>query len=394
MKMRFAAIRLMRPVVSALLLMTWRIALAAGAVNTPLLTVDVREDAMIVPLQIAGKRYPFLLDTGASQFFIDNHVAQALTQPAPEETVPAIYQRNFRAGIHSVDGVLKPQQMQLWRPLDVALGRYTVPAADPWVGIDLAPFTEVLGVKIAGVIGADMFRQLNWQVDNQRHRLTIFAFPPATLGWPHCLPYRDGFGEAPTLILSYLDSTLSMTVDTGAGRSYAGQRFIDFASRAGDASQGEKEMRSLSATGVSHTRGYRLNALRFNQMPLGSFSAVLNPRERYALGMNFFARFDDYLFIPSQMLFCYRAQNFTRDEPLPLRQLSLRYIADRVEFFYNAPDEIGRLGLQNGDVLLEVNGERVRPQDIDRLRHRLRSAPSGQLALTIERHGKQSVVRL
>ncbi|WP_455814689.1 hypothetical protein [Pseudomonas graminis] len=129
-------------------------------------------------------------------------------------------------------------------------------------------------------------------------------------------------------------------------------------------------------------------------MPLGKLLARENKQGAYGLGMNFLARFDSYLFLPKKMLFCYRQQRFTRDEPAPQRILAIRYYAHRVELFSNPPAALARFGLQNGDVLVEVNGSKVLPEGIHYLRIALADTPAGQLTLKIDRHGKMKTIRM
>lgn len=366
---------------------------AVGAPQ-PVLTDRVRPDVLIVPVAISGRQYHFLLDTGISALIIDNALASELTQRLPGDQVPALQRAILAAGIQTPGGPLSQDMFLLWQPLAMAIGDRVLPASTPWLGRDLSAFTQMTGAKIDGILGRDIFRQFAWQVDNQQGQLSVWQQAPGTLDYPVCVPYRDAYDSGPELLLDYHNRPVHMRVDTGVYYSYIGDELIK-ASRERPESAVLTGINQpvLGLTGHEVNDGYSLTGLSFNQMPLGKLLVRENKQGVYGLGMNFLARFDSYLFMPKKMLFCYREQHFTRDEPEPQRILTVRYYAHRVEFFSNSPTALARFGLQNGDVLVEVNGSKVLPEGIHQLRIALADTPAGQLTLKIERRGKMKIIR-
>jgi len=361
----------------------------------PVLTVPVRPDALIVPVAIRGREFHFLLDTGISTLVIDNALASELTQRLPDNQVSPLQRAILGAGIQTSGGPLPSDVLLLWQPMAMAIGDRVLPARAPWLGMDLSALTQVTGVKIDGILGQDIFRQFAWQVDNQQGQLSVWQQAPATLDYSQCVPYRDAYDSGPELLLDYYHRPVHMTVDTGVYYSYIGDELIKISrERAESAVLPGINQPVLGITGQVVSDGYSLTGLSFNQMPLGKLLACENKKGAYGLGMNFLARFDSYLFMPKKMLFCYQQQRFTRDEPAPQRILAVRYYAHRVEFFSNPPTVLARFGLQNGDVLVEVNGSKVQPEGIHHLRIALADTPPGQLTLKIERHGKMKTIRM
>ncbi|WP_125933111.1 hypothetical protein [Candidatus Sodalis sp. SoCistrobi] len=51
-----------------------------------------------------------------------------------------------------------------------------------------------------------------------------------------------------------------------------------------------------------------------------------------------------------------------------MRNIGIRFHQQRVEIFYNQPQDLARYGLQNGDLLREVNGRAVTPEAISDIR--------------------------
>jgi hypothetical protein len=149
-----------------------------------------------------------------------------------------------------------------------------------------------------------------------------------------------------------------------------------------------------TANGISEASEYLIDGLVFEGMPVGRLRAQENPDGLNVVGMGFLSRFDSYALIPAEMIFCYNAKNFTRDDHRPLRQISLIYVDGRVELFKAGKDDVAGYGLKHGDVLLEVNGKKVQPADIEQLREDLRVAPQGELTILIDRSGERKSIKL
>lgn len=361
----------------------------------PLLTVPARPDVLIVPVTIRGRQYHFLLDTGVSTLVIDNALANTLTQPVSDDQVPALHRAIMAAGIYSAGRILPGDAFQLWKPMTIAIGDAVLPASTPWLGTDLSAFTQVTGEKVDGILGQDIFRQFTWQVDNQKQQLTAWRQVPGTLQYPVCVPYHDAYDAGPQLMLDYHNRPVPMTVNTGVDYSYIGEELIKVSrERPESAVLTGINQPVLGLNGPEVSDGYSLTGLSFNHMPLGRLLTRESKRGAFGLGMNFLARFDRYLFLPDKMLFCYEEQRFTRDEPAPRRILLVRYYDQRVELFSNPSTALSRFGLHNGDVLVEVNGSKVRPDNIYQLRRVLADTPSGELTLKIERRGKKKTIRI
>jgi len=363
--------------------------------SVPLLTASVRPDALIIPVTIRGRLYHFLLDTGMNTLVVDNLLANELTQKEPADQIPLLYQQTLAASIRSASGILHQQGLQVWRPLAIGIGDAVLPATTPWLGADLSALTQANGVNIDGIVGMDVFRQFTWQMDNLTRELTVWQQEPGDLDYPACVPYRDGDAAGPQLVLDYHQRPVHMTLNTGSDYSYIGTELINASrERPESAVLTGINQPALGLGGESVSDGYLLSGLQFNQLPLGNMLVRENKQGALGLGMNFLVRFDRYLFLPDKMLFCYREQHFTRDEPAPLRVLAVRFYGKRVELYSNPADALLPFGLQNGDALLRVNARPVRPEEIHALRHTLADTPAGQLTLKIERRGKVKTIHI
>ncbi|MGV7962836.1 aspartyl protease family protein [Photorhabdus tasmaniensis] len=363
--------------------------------NKPALSTKLnihQPTSIIVPVTISGKKYQFLLDTGASYTFIDNELAKTLTQITPESNIPVTFHHMLSDGlITTSEKRLHKDDLTLWQPLALTIGNYSVPASDPWIGIDMNLFNQSIGQKLDGILGIDTFRQLNWEVNNLNHTLTVWHHAPSILNYQQCEPYSDSYGKSPAIQVS----NVIFNVDTGADYSYVSQEFITYLKKEHkDKIYEGINVKYASASGLDSSKEYLIDGFYLQQLPVGRLRVSENKNDQYYLGMSFLSRFDDYLFIPNKMLLCFNAKNFTRYDSKLLRTIAVRYFNNKVEIFYNEPKDIEKFGLKNGDVVLEVNGQKVLPKDITYVRNQLSETPSGKLTIKIERKGSQQIINI
>ncbi|ERT13626.1 aspartyl protease family protein [Photorhabdus temperata] len=363
--------------------------------NKPVLSTKLniyQPTTIIVPVTISGKKYQFLLDTGASYTFIDNELAKTLTEITPESNIPVTFHHMLSDGlITTSEKRLHKDELTLWQPLAITIGNYSVPASDPWIGIDMNLFNQSIGQKLDGILGIDTFRQLNWEVNNLNHTLTIWRHAPSILNYQQCEPYSDSYGKSPAIQVS----NVIFNIDTGADYSYVSQEFIEYLKKDHKDKISEGiNVKYASASGLASGKEYLIDGFYLQQLPVGRLRVSENKNDQYYLGMSFLSRFDDYLFIPNKMLLCFNAKNFTRYDSKLLRTIAVRYFNNKVEIFYNEPKDIEKFGLKNGDIVLEVNSQKVLPEDITYLRNQLSETPSGKLTIKIERNGAQQVINI
>jgi predicted aspartyl protease len=363
--------------------------------NQPVLIIPINRHAIIVPVAINGRNYRFLLDTGASYTMIDNALAATLTRATPESQIPFVFQQMLAAGLTTVDGKLKKDDIKLWQAKPIALGDYQIVGADPWLGHDMSLLTQSLGERIDGILGVEVFRQLSWAVDNTHKTLTIWQQAPSTLGYRQCVPYNDTHGGSPEIAIDFTNNWASFRVDTGADYTIVSGEFLKFLhDNGGQVEQTGNDAPSVSASGLGSTDSYLVDGLSFNNTAIGSLQVGQGNSGFNHIGMNFLARFEQYLFTPNKMLFCYNAASFTRNEQKPLRNIAVRYFEGRIEVSHNPPADIARYDLQNGDKLLEINGRKAVPAQIGDVRQMLMDKPVGTLKLLIERDGRQKALTL
>ncbi len=368
------------------------------AANDPILTTPLRPYAQpLVPVTIDGKPYHFILDTGAPYTFIDNRSAAALSKALPSKDVPE-YFRDYVGGLAVIDGTaLKQDQVVYWETRPIQIGTRSISSSVPWIGVDLSMFDMSYGSHVDGLLGANAFRQLNWGFDNVAHTLTVWSQPPSTAGYERCAPYEDAFGSSPSLnILLANGNGGPMKIDTGSTFTASPLDHIQIFKDQGATVEDIGKFSRMSANGVYEVDSYLVDGLHLGDLPIGQLQTFASQEGGSStLGMNFLSRFDRFAFIPSEMLFCFNARHFTRNDPKPVRLIELSVESGHLLIGpANLSSDSLPEGLEPGDVLVSVNGKPVEPADIEALRHQLAYTPSGQLELQIEREGTQSTIKL
>jgi predicted aspartyl protease len=361
----------------------------------PILITRLRPYAQpLVPVTIDGKLYRFILDTGAPYTFIDNRAAETITRALADDQVPE-YFRNYMGRLGTLGADIEPGQMKYWQPKPLLIGGQPIEGSVPWVGMDLSPLDFSYGSHVDGLLGANAFRQLNWGMDNVAHTLTVWSRPPSTAGYTHCSAYADAFGAGPDLTLQVANGNGGpMRIDTGATYESISQDTLAVLQQQGATVEKIGQSTRLGASGTYEAANYLVDGLHFDGKLIGRMH-VYESSGSNNLGMAFLSRFDNYVFIPSEMLFCYSARRFTRDDAKPVRSVELSGEAGHllIGAANTAPDSLPE-GLTPDDVLLAVNNQPADPMDIESIRRELTNTPVGELTLQVERQGKTLTIRL
>ncbi len=352
------------------------------------------EDNLIVPVTIGNKTYSFLVDTGASITVIDSSIANDVTDSIELSSLSAHYQKDFE-NIKTVSGSIENNDITFLKPVPISIGVKTIGDQEVWVSLDIALVSQAVGMNLDGILGIDTFRQMNWLVDNSAQRLTVMGEAPPSAQFDQCIGYSDSYNRSPMLNVNYGNNNISVLVDTGASNGYFGQEFVNhLLHNTQSAVKIPHAALSVDANGFSRTDEYVLSDLEFNGMPIGDIQISGNAGEQYALGMDFFSRFQQYAFMPSKMMFCYNADTIEQEWKKPYRTIYVRYANERLEVFYNPEALITSHGLENGDIILKVNGKTYKPSKIRKLNEMLSYTAKGELSITIQRGDEVKTIQL
>ncbi|MEX5996577.1 hypothetical protein [Providencia vermicola] len=103
--------------------------------------------------------------------------------------------------------------------------------------------------------------------------------------------------------------------------------------------------------------------------------------------MSALASFDKYLLSPDRMLICYNSHKSPEKELQDIRKINIRMFNNNIEFFYNNEDTLAKYPIQNGDVLMSLNGVSYPTKALVKVQHLINTLPKGQLSLVLRRQG-------
>ncbi|MFM5169617.1 aspartyl protease family protein [Aeromonas veronii] len=352
----------------------------------PVLTVHY-ESAPLIPVTIAGEQYQFLLDTGASITFIDRRLASRFKALTLSE-LPRAYQADF-ASVSSVSSQLGSEQLGFVEPQPFSVGSVTIDDSDLWATVDFDLFSQSLGSRIDGILGIDTIRRFNWVFDRDKHQLTALLTAPSAATFERCIGYEDSYNRSPAVYLTHGESSVRMSLDTGADQSYADHAFIDFmASQKAISGKDATPRKGVDASGMVEGREHILTGLHFDERQLGELRVSENSNEQYGLGLDFVNRFNRFAIMPGRMMLCYDADSLARKVPPILRNIGVRFDGEHLQVYYSDERDLAPYGLANGDILEQINGVAYRPLEIDKVRELLSTGKPGSLKLRIVREGQ------
>ncbi|EML1936595.1 retropepsin-like aspartic protease [Providencia vermicola] len=352
---------------------------------------DQYVDYILVPVTINGEKYTFLLDTGSSTSVIDQSLVNKLTSNL--DAPPAFYQKYFNV-VKTVSDNKKMADVNFVNPISFYIGEKYFNGGDFWAANDLSLLSQMVGENISGILGIDIFRRLNWEIDNKNKVLTLYDNPPNINNYEQCITYDDYTLGAPSFNAYFDDKTyVNVKLDTGSKVSYLSSEFLDYL-KENKINKMEKIEQfdnaiTIDFSGVNNKKEdlYRIQQVQLNDTTLIDQKFAENNNNAYAIGMSALASFDKYLLSPDRMLICYNSHKSPEKELQDIRKINIRMFNNNIEFFYNNEDTLAKYPIQNGDVLMSLNGVSYPTKALVKVQHLINTLPKGQLSLVLRRQG-------
>jgi hypothetical protein len=180
----------------------------AGETETVLERFKVAKDGdmVLLPVEIQGKRYKFVLDTGSSNTVYDTSFRSLLGKPIKSEKASTVGQEI---------------SVSIFRSPKAKLGKLSLPKDSEVVCADIRNLGEVSGDQVDGLLGMDFLRQQIFRIDFDKGEVTflrsIGPFPgqrvPVKFHWNYPLVMAETprvRGQIPFLV--------DTACDIGSGR--------------------------------------------------------------------------------------------------------------------------------------------------------------------------------
>ncbi|MDV5226908.1 aspartyl protease family protein [Providencia rettgeri] len=364
--------------------------------NAPILVHSFKNqyvEYILVPVLIKGKKYTFMLDTGSSSSIIDKNLASKLTTNMNK--LPKLYYKYFNT-VNTVSGQKKLEEINFVHPIPFSIGTKYFDGGEFWVTDDLSLLSQATGENISGILGVDIFRQLNWEIDRKNKILTIYDNPPPISEYQQCSPYDDYTFGSP-YFRTYFDDDIyvSTKLDTGSSSNYISNELIEYINNNKtnavlEPVESFNNNISIEFSGIvkNNNKNYKIKQFQFNNSDFYDKEFHITNNDSYAIGMSTLESFDKYLLSPNKMLFCYNMATTQKINLKNTRNINFRSYNNQIEIFYNNEKVTSEFSLKNGDILISINGIKYPANAVTKVKKLIDTLPKGQVELVINRQGK------
>ncbi|NBN70899.1 hypothetical protein GWJ01_07240 [Proteus sp. G2618] len=361
--------------------------------DDPILTHSFKEqyvNYILVPVVIKGETYTFLLDTGSSSSIIDKRLADKFTHKL--KGMPDPYKEYF-SNVKTVSDIKLLSDIDFVHSIPFHIGNKYFNGGDFWVSNDLKSLSEVVGEDISGVLGVDIFRRVNWYVDNKNKTLVLYDNPPSVDNYEHCIPYGDYTLSSPSFYVYFSDETyVSMVLDTGSRVNYMSGEFIEYLNSFMELTpidQFDNQM-SIDFSGLNEKKEkqYLIKEFRLRDSLIVNQIFSENMNNSFAIGMSTLDSFEQYLISPDRMLLCYNLAKPPKPLLQKFRNINLRTFNNNIELFYNKESVLSEFNLKNGDIIISVNGVKYPKNAVLEVKNKINTLPKGQVTLSILRQNQ------
>lgn len=336
-------------------------------------TFDVARngDFLLIPVQIAGKTYDFLVDTGADLSALDDSFRAELTAAARRSITLngtgdyAFYE--MPAGF---------------------VGKSKFPLPPEAICLDLSALRDLSGFDIRGILGMDFLKHHVLRIDFDDGRLSVLRSGENSPGAKLKLDYDR---NCATVNVRFSPNTSAeLLIDTGLRGTYAGtlksNTFNDLA-EIGFLRLAAKPARTINVNGEHYRRKARLASLQlgdFRHGQLGFYEGPLN-----ALGLNYLSRYTVTLDFPNGMVYLNPGKRFS--EPMQFDMSGILIVSKAGDLLVKEianGSPAAALGLHAGDRLFEIDGQSCADFSVFEL-NRLLSEDGRRVRISVQRENKE-----
>lgn len=342
-------------------------------------TIGKQGRLILLPVQVAGQRHLFMLDTGACRSGIDVTLREAVGRHRGSQLLQTPAGQTLVETYDWPTVTLDGQPLKTERP--VAL-------------VNLTELRHASGAPVRGIVGMDVLSKSVIQIEFDRGVLQFLDELPEDrdeLG--DRVPIEFNIDGAPSLVGRLADETRErFLIDTGAHgnslRSAIFDRLLD------------QKLIRLGSSFRSMTVGGEVqgNRGRIQKLVIGPFEHENLRASRVNLssvGLRYLSRFDVTFDFPNRAIYLQKGNDFAQAEPNATSGMALNWIDGKVVVKSVRDDgPAAAAGMKSNDILIAINGKAADDYDHFSLRQLLIYEPGRKVSMRIERDGRQFDVKL
>jgi hypothetical protein len=332
---------------------------------------------LLLPVTVAGKEYPFLLDTACTGIIFDSRLEPHLGTPIGEATIADA--RGLRIKTYAAP--------------KIRIRSLTVSSAEIVGCADFSRFREAAGEEIYGFLGLPAMEGLVIRIDFDARRIDILAGtpPPGPERGDAISFVRDGGGYLRIMGTVGADVKRAFVIDTGL--SSAGGL---------DRSLVAELTRSVqfreTSTGMVTTIGYeeRRSSGRLARLAVGSFEhhdLVFSCGNKNLLGLEYLRRYRVTIDFPGETIYLRKGNQFSRPDSEDMSGLHvLRKEGRFVVYAVDKESPADLAGIGANDVLAAIQGKPASAYRLSQIRRLLMSGDGEAIRVTVKRGGREILI--
>lgn len=350
---------------------------------------DHNAEAVFFDVEIDGKMYPFLFDTGATFTVLDEQFESKLGKPLTKPEVDAM----LGYDIKSLNVLTPTGEMTLpfYKPISMRVGSLMVPENTPVIAANLKGLWPIIGQPFYGVIGTSFLHQYVWTIDFDKGILTADTKVTSrdVMNADMMLDIRWSGLNIPQIPIRIGEHVIAFDVDTGDVMSgtiqSAGIQYMD----------SQKMLSSIQTSEMITVDGIlKTNKVRVKRLNIGGTEypgLVVTEAQGNAIGMGFLKRHQVILDFPGLKLYLTREPNYLKRDEVDKSGLKLINVGNQIQIYEVVKGSSAAIiSLKKNDIILSVNGKTVTGKDLLTVRKWFRGKPGAEYRLAV-RQGNQKL---
>lgn len=329
------------------------------------------EGAIFLPVTLEGKKYLFLLDTGASYNVYDLSLKK--------------YMRSS-LGVTNVTTSSGTANVSMFKSPDAQLGSLSLKTKEPVGCYDFLELSYVIGRRIYGMIGMSFLRKYAVKIDFDNNKIVFYKHLKKVNANGYTLfPTRYGDKQIPWLRAIVPGGRIWFLIDTGDNSNGSLSKII-FDSLV--------EMNKISRMESSHVQS--LNEITTNRegvlssFSLGSFvdnDLRVSSSMQSRIGIAYLSRYSVLFDFPNSKIYLKKRKAFRKDVICKVGVSLIRKDGKNIVYVIKKGSPAEKSGVKKSDILLAVDGKNTNKFTLYMLRRYLMK-PGQILQMKISRKGK------
>ncbi len=330
------------------------------------------EGAIFLPVTLAGKKYMFILDTGATHNAYDSSLKKYLGSPLGGGDV------GTASGTASVSMFNSP---------DAKLGRLKLKTKTPVMCYNFSRLTSIIGRRIHGALGMSFLKKYVVKIDFDKGKVVFYgSLNRSCVKGYSSFALRNSNGDKKVWVRVLIPGgNIWFMIDTGDG-SNGSLAEIVFNSLVNNNNIGRLDnslFRSLNEV-ITRREGlldsFFLSPFLNNKL---SFSSGIESK----IGLAYLSRYSIMFDFPNKMIYLKKRKTYRRDISFKSGIALIRKDGKNIVYSVKKNSFAAKAGLKKGDILIAVDGKNGNKFTLHMLRRYLEKLGSS-IKLKISRKGR------